>query len=118
VSDVPMDLIEQTPGCWEWHGSFTYGYARWGPRLVHRLIYERVRGRPITSGMDLDHLCQNRRCINPDHLEEVPRGENSRRAMEMLRWHNQIRRFLDTGRYESTSAAKSRRHKAKRGAGA
>lgn len=46
---------------------------------AHRVAYEMVVG-SIPAGLDLDHLCRNRGCVNPWHLEAVPRGENLRRG--------------------------------------
>lgn len=46
---------------------------------VHRWIYERVVG-SIPAGYEVDHLCRNRRCFNPDHLEAVTQAENNRRS--------------------------------------
>lgn len=46
----------------------------------HRLMYETHRG-PVPAGLELDHLCRNRSCINPDHLEPVTTRENFLRGM-------------------------------------
>jgi hypothetical protein len=47
--------------------------------LAHRVAYEDAHG-PIPDGMTIDHLCSQKRCVNPDHLEVVTRGENNRRG--------------------------------------
>ena len=111
---VFTDLIERTEGCWVWHGTHRdTGYPTWGAKMAHRAVYEHLRG-PIAPKMTLDHLCRNVWCINPDHMEEVSLPENAKRAMEMVGWKNRIRRFLETGRYESSNAVAQRRYKAKR----
>lgn len=71
-------------GCWRWTGRHTtlgYGQLHVGGRdyLAHRLMYERDRG-PIPSGLELDHLCRVRDCVNPAHLEAVSHAENIRRS--------------------------------------
>lgn len=75
-------------GCWQWnaamHGA---GYGAfslrengvWVTRLAHRLAYEHFVG-PILDGLTLDHLCRNRACINPAHLEPVTLQENKARG--------------------------------------
>lgn len=69
--------------CWEWKKSTVCGYGQFhlnGKSLrVHRIVYEALVG-PIPEGMVLDHLCRNRKCANPDHLEVVTHGENIRRG--------------------------------------
>lgn len=70
--------------CWRWLGARTpngYGTFRFKNRTqpVHRWAYEEWVG-PIPEGLEIDHLCRTRDCINPDHLEAVTRAENMRRA--------------------------------------
>lgn len=71
-------------GCWEWQGKLNrtgYGQTSLSDRtvLAHRAMYELARG-AIPPGLTIDHLCRNRRCINPDHLEPVTLRENLRRS--------------------------------------
>lgn len=72
--------VQKGDGCWEWNASREkagYGSFRLGERTVkaHRYAYELVVG-PIPEGLHLDHLCRNRGCVNPDHLEPVTHRTN------------------------------------------
>ncbi len=73
--------------CWPWTGQIHiregYGYMPFrvlGTRLVHRIIYRLCIG-PLPEKLVIDHLCRNRTCCNPAHLECVTTGENVRRGM-------------------------------------
>jgi hypothetical protein len=71
-------------GCWAWKGAkSSSGYGKFwsGTRemVAHRFGYELLVGE-IPPGLDLDHLCRVRDCVNPDHLEPVTRQENLRRG--------------------------------------
>lgn len=71
--------------CWEWR-AYKHkkdGYGRFGTgkgeRLAHRIAYRLLVG-DIPDDMELDHICRNRGCVNPNHLEPVPHAENMQRA--------------------------------------
>lgn len=71
-------------GCWQWISTVNsegYGQIRISgkQRGAHRVVYEELVG-PIPEGLQLDHLCRNRSCVNPDHLEPVTHRENWRRG--------------------------------------
>ncbi len=74
-------LPEPNSGCWLWTGSISpNGYAVFWYRnkknwTGHRYAYTSFKG-PVPTGLDLDHKCRVRRCVNPDHLEPVTRLEN------------------------------------------
>lgn len=78
LSDLPEKIqarIEPEPmsGCWLWTGGReSKGYGRYGKngRKAHRLVYELLVG-PVPEGLQLDHLCRNRICVSPWHLEPV-----------------------------------------------
>jgi hypothetical protein len=62
--------------CEPWTGSVdSEGYGRTRGRRAHRVVYEREVGQ-IPEGFTIDHLCRNRRCVNPAHMEPVPNGVN------------------------------------------
>jgi hypothetical protein len=88
LNEAPLDrnqnrfwsYVDRSGDCWEWKGShsrsgygcFCFNNKR---RMAHRIAYEYVVG-AIPAGLVIDHLCRNRACVNPAHLEPVTNREN------------------------------------------
>lgn len=80
---------EDDNGCWVWNGAISAGkygslYYQGRMQKAHRVAWVLYRGE-IPAGLDLDHLCRNTKCCNPDHLEPVTRSENLKRSPLMDR---------------------------------
>lgn len=77
--------VDADGDCWEWKAYRRrdgYGALRYRgmPRPAHAVVYETLVDR-VPDGMELDHLCRNHGCVNPDHLEPVTHAENIRRGV-------------------------------------
>ncbi len=80
-------LIDDSDKCWEWQASLCQGYGQFGgggeavrpvserSQRAHRIAWALLVG-PIPDGLTLDHLCRNRKCVNPTHLEPVAERVN------------------------------------------
>lgn len=76
--------VVKTSTCWVWTAATnSTGYGCVGIEgrryLAHRVAYQALVG-PIPEGLTIDHLCFNKLCVNPEHLEPVTAAENNRRA--------------------------------------
>lgn len=84
-----LSYVVSPSGCWDWvgakkpsgYGQFRFHAANWN---AHRAAYVLIVA-PIPEGMTLDHLCRNKGCVNPAHLEPVTQAENTRRFGETFK---------------------------------
>ncbi len=88
--DAFLDNLTIRDGCWDWEGGHSVtGYSVFKPHVdghrlylyAHRFAYEYFVAR-VPAGLELDHLCRNRGCVNPSHLEPIDHTENMRRALQ------------------------------------
>jgi len=72
--------VEFTSECWVWHGGIRKGYGRFESKKkewrAHRWSYCAFIG-PIPAGHDIDHMCENTRCVNPWHLQPLTRSQHN-----------------------------------------
>ena len=102
--------VIKADGCWTYQGAHNgHGYGVLsvtlrtddgkfypGRLMAHRVVYEHHVG-PIPESMEIDHICRNKWCCRPDHLEPVTHEENMRRALgrgETPCPHGHVNRFV------------------------
>lgn len=94
--------IDEESGCWNWVRTLNRGRGQikhLGKNLVaYRVSYEHFIG-DIPSGLALDHLCENIRCINPFHLEPVTTSENTKRYHANRRFDPYYQKIRQTRKY-------------------
>lgn len=102
------DYIEEDRGyetpCWIWQRAINkrWGYGHENGRRAHVVGWERVNG-PVPEGMDLDHLCRVRSCVNPDHLEPVSRAVNIQRGDKAKLTPEKVREIRELAGHISTA---------------
>lgn len=103
--------VKKTSNCWEWETGLQHGYGAFSigrkSILAHRFSFELVNG--DISGKFLDHLCRNRKCVNPEHLEIVTIGENCRRGLVaklQTKEVSEIRNLYKSGGYRQYELGK------------
>lgn len=97
--DLPAKAKRETE-CWWWTGSERGGRKKSGrygqftvegrPAYAHRYSYQ-VHNGEIPDNYEVDHVCQNRKCVNPHHLRLLPRRSNRRRTSQrkQVKWGGQ-----------------------------
>lgn len=106
--------------CWLWRGALgVHGYGQIHllidgkdrHRMPHRVVYEHLVG-PIPAGLQIDHLCRVRHCVNPAHLEPVTNAENTRRGRlsELNTLRAKRRKHCKRGHLYDEFAEGERRH--------
>lgn len=107
--------VEKTATCWLWaaaklpsgYGIFTIERVN---QYAHRVAWEWLRG-PIPFGLDIDHLCRVRNCVNPDHLEPVTRRVNLLRGKTIVSAQAQRTHCPNGHEYTEENTVKWNRHR-------
>jgi len=102
--------VNPVTGCWDWYGGISSsGYGNYAIDRksygAHRVVFEKYKSK-IPTGMDLDHICKNRACVNPNHLEVVSRKENIRRGKNTSLTPDKVRELREYYKNNKTSQFK------------
>lgn len=98
-----IKITEDPDACWIWIGGLAnsdYGRLVFNNKryLAHRFVYEYLIGKEIPKGLVSDHLCRNRKCVNPYHLEFVTQKENVNRGLTgKINHHNKVKTHCKYG---------------------
>lgn len=114
--------VNDRTGCWEWTGALTReGYGQWphpphdgSSILAHRQFFTRHKG-PIGEGLQVDHTCRVRECVNPDHLDAVTAQVNLQRMQDAIlagRCRNNLHDVLNPEDWHVPPSGKGRRCRA------
>ena len=93
LRDFDSLYVKQDSGCWEWVGAInpsgygTHGRSPHRECLAHRIAYIKAKG-PIPEGLLVRHTCDNRKCVNPDHLLVGTKTDNANDRTERRRTGN------------------------------
>lgn len=74
--------IGGTAMCWIWRGHTANGYGRFRNERAHRYAYQAHKG-PIPDGLMVRHLCGNKMCVNPQHLEVGTMADNAQDGIRL-----------------------------------
>ena len=107
MSVIPIDVahfwakaeIGGTAMCWIWTGQMANGYGRFRGERAHRYAYQLHRGE-IPDGLMIRHMCGNKRCVNPAHLEPGTMADNGQDAIRL----GEVRRGSQNGRSKISEA--------------
>ena len=116
---INISFVASKTGCWLWKGKVGkrgYGVSQQNKKaiLAHRLVYEFFK-RSIEPGKELHHLCGNKRCVNPEHLQPVSRKEHIELSPNAIAYKNGKKSHCPKGhQYKVDEAFLRRTGKARR----